>query len=61
MDLESMAISLPAVDRHPNRLAFRGVLTLVDATSRAADPPSRRGGAAIAPGHGLDFTPSLDA
>lgn len=56
-----MAISLPAVDRHPNRLAFRGVLTLVDATSRAADPPSRRGGAAIAPGHGLDFTPSLDA
>lgn len=71
MNFESMAISLPAVARHPNRLAFRGVLTLVDAPSDRA-PAGARGHrvlltcaaaeAALPPllGMGLDYTPSLD-
>ncbi len=66
-----MAISLPAVARHPNRLPFRGVLTLVDAASDRA-PAGARGhrvlltraaAEAALPsllGMGLDFTPSLD-
>jgi hypothetical protein len=66
-----MAISLPAVTRHPNRLAFRGVLTLVDAASDRA-PAGARGhrvlltraaAEAALPsllGMGLDYTPSLD-
>ena len=71
MNIESMAISLPAVARHPNRLAFRGVLTLVDAPSDRA-PAGARGhrvlltrqaAEAALPsllGMGLDYTPSLD-
>ncbi|MGH9671441.1 MAG: hypothetical protein ACRD3A_15160, partial [Terriglobales bacterium] len=71
MNLESMAISLPAVARHPNRLPFRGVLTLVDAPSDRA-PAGARGhrvlltrqaAEAALPsllGMGLDYTPSLD-
>src|SRR5574341_788755 len=71
IELESMAISLPAVARHPNRLAFRGVLTLVDAPSDRA-PAGARGhrvlltraaAEAALPsllGMGLDYTPSLD-
>jgi len=66
-----MSISLPAVARHPNRLAFRGVLTLVDAPSDRA-PAGARGhrvlltraaAEAALPsllGMGLDYTPSLD-
>lgn len=66
-----MAISLPAVARHPNRLPFRGVLTLVDAPSDRA-PAGARGhrvlltrqaAEAALPsllGMGLDYTPSLD-
>src|SRR5262249_35807616 len=62
---------LPAVARHPNRLAFRGVLTLVDAPSDRA-PAGARGhrvlltraaAEAALPsllGMGLDYTPSLD-
>ena len=38
LELESMAIEMPAVDGHPNRLPFRGVLTLVDVPSDR--PPS---------------------
>src|SRR5262249_815557 len=33
IELESMAIEMPEVKGHPNRAAFRGVLTLVDMTS----------------------------
>jgi hypothetical protein len=38
LELESMAIEMPAVDGHPNRLPFRGVLTFVDIPSDR--PPS---------------------
>ena len=66
-----MSIELPAVARHPNRLPFRGVLTLVDAASDRA-PAGARGhrvlltrtaAEAALPsllGMGLDYTPSLD-
>ena len=33
LQLESMAIEMPAVAGHPNRVGFRGVLTLVDVPS----------------------------
>ncbi len=71
LELESMAIEMPAVSRHPNRQSFRGVLTLVDAPSTR--PPSGARGhrvllsraaaeRALASllGMGLDYTPGLD-
>src|SRR4051812_24617721 len=71
MQIQSMAIAMPRVAKHPNRLPFRGVLTLVDAPS--ARPPAgarghrvlltRAAAEAALPsllGMGLDFTPSLD-
>ena len=71
LELESMAIEMPAVVGHPNRQAFRGVLTLVDVPSTR--PPSGARGhrvllsraaaeQALASllGMGLDYTPSLD-
>ena len=42
IDLESMAIEMPAVVGHPNREPFRGVLTLVDVVSDRA-PSGARG------------------
>jgi len=42
MRLEAMAISIPQVDGHPNRVPFEGVLTMVDATSDKA-PAGARG------------------
>jgi len=33
MRLEAMAVSFPHVDGHPNRMAFEGVLTMVNAAS----------------------------
>ena len=71
IELESMAIEMPAVKGHLNRAAFRGVLTLVDAVSDKA-PAGARGHrvvltraaaeAALASllGMGLDYSPSLD-
>lgn len=71
IELESMAIEMPAVAGHPNREAFRGVLTLVDVASDKA-PAGARGHrvvltraaaeAALASllGMGLDYSPSLD-
>jgi hypothetical protein len=71
MELESMAIEMPAAKGHPNRRSFRGVLTLVDAVSDQA-PAGARGHrvvltraaaeAALASllGMGLDYSPSLD-
>src|SRR4051812_6382885 len=71
MQIESMAIAMPRVAKHPTRLPFRGVLTLVAAPS--ARPPAgarghrvlltRAAAEAALPsllGMGLDFTPSLD-
>jgi len=40
--MESMAVVMPEVEGHPNRAAFRGVLTVVDAPSQRA--PSGSGG-----------------
>jgi hypothetical protein len=71
LELESMAIQMPVVDQHPNREAFRGVLTLVDVPSDKPPAGSRghrvvltRAAAekALASllGMGLDYSPSLD-
>lgn len=71
IDLESMAIEMPKVAGHPNREAFRGVLTLVDVPSDKAPAGSRghrvvltraAAEAALASllGMGLDYSPSLD-
>ena len=69
--LESMAVEMPKVERHPNRAEFRGVLTVVDVASQR--PPSgsaghrvvlTRSAAEVALpsllGMGLDYTPSFD-
>lgn len=42
MRVEAMAVEFPEVDGHPNRLAFEGVLTLVDVASDKA-PSGARG------------------
>ena len=42
MELEAMAVSIPHVEGHPNRLPFEGVLTLVDSASDRA-PAGARG------------------
>lgn len=42
MKLEAMAVSIPHVEGHPNRLPFEGVLTLVDIASDKA-PAGARG------------------
>jgi hypothetical protein len=42
MRLEAMAVKIPHVDGHPNRVAFEGVLTVVNATSDKA-PSGARG------------------
>jgi hypothetical protein len=71
LSLESMAIEMPAVHGHPNRVAFRGVLTLVDAASDKA-PAGARGHRVLLTkkaaeeaipsllGMGLDYSPRLD-
>jgi hypothetical protein len=42
LHLEAMALSMPDVARHPNRLPFRGVLTLVGVASQRS-PSGARG------------------
>ncbi len=42
MRLEAMAVKIPHVEGHPNRVAFEGMLTLVDAASDKA-PAGARG------------------
>jgi len=42
MRLEAMAVKFPHVDEHPNRVAFEGVLTVVNAASDKA-PSGARG------------------
>jgi len=69
--LESMAIEMPAIKGHPNRVGFRGVLTIVDVASDK--PPAgarghrvlvtRRAAEAAIPslmGMGLGYSPALD-
>jgi len=71
IEMESMAIEMPKVEGHPNRIGFRGVLTLVDEPSDK--PPAgarghrviltRAAAEAALPslmGMGVDYTPSLD-
>ena len=69
--LESMAVAMPEVDGHPNRTAFRGVLTVVDAPSQRAQAGSKgrrvvltKGAAEAALpsllGMALDYAPSFD-
>ena len=67
----NMAMVMPVVEGHPNREAFRGVLTLVDVASDRAPAGSqghrvvlteRAAEAALASllGMALDYAPSLD-
>lgn len=42
MRLEAMAVSFPYIDAHPNRMAFEGVLTMVNIASDKA-PAGARG------------------
>jgi len=71
LSMESMAIAMPAVVGHPNRVGFKGVLTMVDAASDK--PPAgarghrvlltRRAAEAAIPsllGMALDYAPALD-
>jgi hypothetical protein len=71
LSLESMAIEMPAVHGHPNRAAFRGVLTIVDVASDKSPSGARghrvlltrRAAEAAIPslmGMGLDYSPALD-
>ena len=71
IELESMAVKMPAVEGHPNRVDFRGVLTLVDVPSQRAPSGSggkrvvltRRAAEAALPsliGMALDYAPSFD-
>jgi hypothetical protein len=69
--LESMAVTMPEVDGHPNRAGFRGVLTVVDEPSQRAPSGSkgrrvvltRSAAEAALPslmGMALDYAPSFD-
>jgi hypothetical protein len=70
-EIESMAIEMPEVAAHPNRVAFRGVLTFVDVPSDSA-PSGARGHRVMLKraateraipsllGMGLDYAPQLD-
>jgi hypothetical protein len=70
-ELESMALEMPEVKGHPNRVAFRGVLTVVDIPSDRAPSGAqgkrvvltRRAAEAAIPsliGMAVDYAPSLD-
>lgn len=71
IELESMAVEMPEVKGHPNRVAFRGVLTVVDVPSRR--PPAGSKGKRVLLtkkaaekaipsllGMAVDYAPSLD-
>jgi hypothetical protein len=71
LSFESMAIEMPTVHGHPNRSAFRGVLTIVDVASDKSPSGARghrvlltrRAAEAAIPslmGMGLDYSPALD-
>lgn len=71
VEMEAMAIEMPPIARHPNRLPFEGVLTIADEASDK--PPSgARGHRVLLPaasveaalpsllGMAVDYAPSLD-
>ena len=72
LQLEAMAVAMPDVAGHPNRLPFRGVLTLVGVASQRS-PSGARGHRVMLTraatetalpsllGMALDYAPSLDA
>ena len=71
LSLDSMSIEMPHVHGHPNRVGFRGVLTVVDVASDKSPSGARghrvlltrRAAEAAMPslmGMGLDYTPALD-
>src|SRR5580698_10746624 len=71
IELQSMAVEMPEVEGHPNRAAFRGVLTVVDAASQRAPEGAkgrrvvltRKAAEAALPsllGMALDYAPSYD-
>jgi hypothetical protein len=71
IELSSMAVEMPEVEGHPNRTAFRGVLTVVDAASQRA-PSGAKGHLVVLTrvaaeaalpsllGMALDYAPTLD-
>ena len=71
VEMESMAVEMPAVEGHPNRRAFRGVLTTVNRASDRA-PSGARGHRVLLTGEAteaaipsllgmaLDYAPELD-
>ncbi len=71
VELESMAVEMPEVKGHPNRVEFRGVLAVVDVPSQRA-PSGSRGRRVLLTkaaaeralpsllGMALDYAPSLD-
>jgi hypothetical protein len=71
LSVESMSIEMPTVQGHPNRAAFRGVLTVVDAASDKSPSGARghrvlltrRAAETAIPslmGMALDYSPALD-
>ncbi len=72
LEMEAMALEMPEVEGHPNRLEFHGVLTLVGSPSRRAPSGAnghrvmltRQAAEAALPsllGMALDYAPALDA
>jgi hypothetical protein len=71
IELKSMAVAMPEVVGHPNRVAFSGVLTMVDVPSRRA-PDGAKGHLVVLTkqaaeaalpslmGMALDYSPGLD-
>ncbi|HEX3320408.1 MAG TPA: hypothetical protein VHR84_06875 [Terriglobales bacterium] len=71
LELETMAIAMPEVEGHPNRIGFHGLLTLVDVPSDRA-PNGARGHRVLLPrklaeqaipsllGMALDYAPTWD-
>jgi hypothetical protein len=71
IELESMAIAMPVVEGHPNRVGFRGVLTWVDVSSDRV-PAGARGHRVVLTrsaaeaalpsllGMALDYAPAFD-
>jgi hypothetical protein len=71
VELESMAVEMPKVEGHPNRVDFRGVLTMVDVPSQRAPGGSkgkrviltRKAAETAVPsliGMALDYSPGFD-
>jgi hypothetical protein len=71
IEMESMAVAMPEVEGHPNRVDFRGVLTVVDVPSQKA-PHGSKGHRVVLTraaaeealpsllGMALDYAPSFD-